>query len=290
MTVATATVSTVPTAISAIQEPARTQAHRRAVRLADELGQGRDPGHDQPEAGPGRAEQGLLGQQHPHHLPRGEPEGLQHRDVLALEQDPARGDVGDGARGGDQGDDAEQGQQQAQQPVVAGHRLLDLLPGGVALDGRGRVLVRAVVGVPDGLHDLAGGHRRVVPQPQADDLLGLPRAGLDLGQQPLLHPDQAGCPLRVEALVGGVGDTDHMNLDLRAVDAVDGDPVPHPHVHGRGERRLQDGAILGRGPQPAARHHERRGMAGKTGVMAAIPPASGPGPAQAWPKRPGRPG
>ena len=55
-----------------------------AGRRPDDLRRGHDPRGDQPEAGPGRPEQGLLGEQHPDHLPGGEPERLQHRDVLTL--------------------------------------------------------------------------------------------------------------------------------------------------------------------------------------------------------------
>ena len=73
-----------------------------------------------------------------------------------------RGDVGDRARRGYQRDDAEQREQQPEQPVVARHRLLDLLPGGERSTGRRSILVRAVVDVPDVLHDLAGGHGGVV--------------------------------------------------------------------------------------------------------------------------------
>jgi len=210
-------------------------------------------------------EQCLLGDQHADHLPGREPERLQHRDVLALDEDAARGDVGDGARGGEQRDDPEQGEQQPEQPVVVRHRVLHLLPGGVALDGRGRILGRAVVQIPDGLDDLAGGHRGIVKQPQADDLEGLARVGLHPGQQPVLHPDQAGGPLRVEALVGGVRDADHPHRHPGAVDPVHRDPVPHADAHRLGEGRLDDRTVLGRGPQPGPGHRERRGHRGRLG-------------------------
>ncbi len=239
----------------------RSQADRRAVRRPHELRRGQDPRRGQPEYGSGRAQRGLLGEQHPHHLTGGEPERLQHRDVLALHQDPGRGDVGDCARAGDQRDDAEQGQQQPEQPVVAGHRALHLLPGRVAQDRR--VLRRAVVVVVDVLHDLAGGQGGVVVQPQTHDLLGLARLRLDPGQQRVLDPDQAGRPLRVETLVGGVGDADDPDRDLRAVDAVHDDLVTDADVDGRRERRLKHRAVLLRGPQPGARHDQRRGHRGR---------------------------
>ena len=68
----------------------------------DELRRGYDPRRDQPEPGAEGAEQGLLGDQHPDHLAGGEPERLQHRDVLALYQYAPRGDVGDRTRSGHQ--------------------------------------------------------------------------------------------------------------------------------------------------------------------------------------------
>ena len=254
MTVAIATVSTVPTPISAIHAPERgARPTGVPVRRPDELRRGHDPRGDQPEGGPGRPEQGLLGEQHPDHLPGREPEGLQHRDVLPLHQHAARGDVGDGARGGHQGDDPEQGEQQPEQPVVARHRVLHLLPGGVALDGRvlGRSRCRgsrwsARPGRWRPRSCRTGAGRRSH---------GSRSHRLDLGQQPVLHPDQAGRPLRVETLVGGVRDADHPHLDGGPVDAVHGDLVADPDVHRLGERRLEDHAVRGRGPQPGSGHH-----------------------------------
>jgi hypothetical protein len=64
----------------------------------------------------------------------------------------------------------------------------------------------------------------------------------------VLHPDQAGRPLRVEALVGGVRDADHPHRHPGAVDAVDHDPLTDADVQGLGERRLEDHPVLVRGP------------------------------------------
>ena len=115
-------------------------------------------------------------------------------------------------------------EQQAEQPVVARHRRVDLLRGGDLLD-RGR-FGGGVVGVVDLLHDLADAVGRGVGHAQPHDLLGLARDLLDLLQGGGQDPDQARGRLRVEVLVGGVGEADHGDRGGVAVDADDLDLVP----------------------------------------------------------------
>ena len=241
-TVATATVATVTAAARAIHNAGRGVSAtgmpsggpmNAGVLIAAHA-------TDQPERGGGDAERGLLDQQRPHDLAGGEPERAEHGDVTPLDQHPRRGDVGDRVQRGDQRDDPEQPEQQPEQPVVARHRRVDLLGGGDLLD-RGR-LGGGVIGVVDLLHDLADGVGGRVGQPQAHDLLGLARDLLHLLQGGGQDPDQARGRLRVEVLVGGVGEADHGDRGGVAVDADDLDPHPHAEVLGGRERGLDDRA------------------------------------------------
>ena len=120
-----------------------------------------------------------------------------------------------------------------------------------------------MVGVVDLLHDLADAVGRAVAHAQAHYLLGLARHLLDLLQRRGQDPDQAGRGLRVEALVGGVGEAGHGHGRGVAVHAGHRDPHPYPQVRGGGERRLHDRAQAAvTGPEPAARGDQRRGHGG----------------------------
>ncbi len=201
------------------------------------------PGHRDPGGLPGDAERGMLGDYHPHHLPRGEAQGLEHGQVLHLHQDPPARGVADREQGPAQGDDPEQRQQEPEQRVPAVDRPLHVAPGGNADD-------RAAGKLGHGLLYHEPGIRRV-REPQAHHLDGMPVHGLDRLDQARQGPHEPRRLVGVQALVRGVGDADHRSPDGIAVQALDRHRGPDGGMDGLRKRGFEYDSPRARGRQPA---------------------------------------
>ncbi len=204
---------------------------------------------DQAHSNSGNGQQPVLGREHERELDGSKSERLQHAELAVLDQHSPAGDVDNGQHRRAQSDQPEQGQDEAEQRIAPGHRLLDLLPGGHRADRTAADLCHHL------LHDEAGAGR--VGDLQPDDLLGAARIRLDPLQQRGQHPDQARGLIRVKPLIRGLGQARHPNPGSdRSVNVVQRQLVANRCVDGLGKGDFQHHSAGSCRAQPVTGRHE----------------------------------
>ncbi len=218
-------------------------------RLADPAGdQSAEPLGEQCSEGDAQQRQAEVErEEHPDHLARREPDGLEDRDVPQMSADPGTDGAAHGQGGGEQRTESEEAEQPSEELVVPLGFGLGLPPGGDIGD---------LIGAEPGdrpLDDVVG--VRGVGELEAYGAAALVAARVGGGEGFGEHPADSRRLARAEGDLGGVRDTHHSQM---CCDTAQHEGVARLCPHRAGDRAVQHdalgGARVGARVEPAARH------------------------------------